>query len=213
MEEVGLHWVRACWSVTPKTLDRAASVMGRDAYHSSRVLRIFQIEQGDSGPRSKSLTEEIPVQQHVSEWFIHLPSAGHAWMVEVGVLFGEGRFFSLLHSAPMVLNGTRTSLMKPPQFLGSERFLDSLEAGDPPPLKVQGKFVMNGITRPGSQAFIDDQPITVCPQTGKFDWELPLTNGRIVIPMNVSDCGKIQRALVAIDLNFHLLEPEPGPEY
>lgn len=213
IEEVGVQWIRVRWTMTRKTLDRADSAMGREAHRCSRALRVLQIEHDDSGPRSKKLVQEITLPGNASEWFVHLPSSEHAWIIEIGTLFGQGRFFSMLHSAPLALRGTRAPLAESRKYLGNERFLESLEEGEPPPLKVQGKFVLNGVTRPGSQATIDDQPVSVCPQTGKFEWELPLANGRIVIPMNVLDCGKIQRALMAIDLNFHLLEPEPGPEY
>lgn len=213
IDEVGTHWVRLQWSITPKTQERAFSAMGREGHRSTRVLRVLRIKQDDSGPRSKELMEEIVLPPAATEWFLHLPSREYAWIIEIGTIFGENRFFSMIHSAPVILNGTRTPLPGTDTWLNKERFLETLDGSDPPPLKVQGKFVLSGSTRPGAQATIDDQLVPVSPHTGEFQWELPLANGRIVIPMDVQDCGKIQRALLALDLNFHLLEPEPGPEY
>ena len=214
IDEVGANWVRLQWVLTPKTQERAASAMGRDGHRSTRVLRVLRIVQDDSSPRSKELVEEIvlPVTA-AAEWFLHLPPTEHAWLVEIGLIFGQNRFFSMIHSAPVVLNGNRVSLPGGETWQSRERFLDMLEGGEPPPLKVQGKFVLSGVTRPGAHATIDDCPVSVNPRTGEFQWELPLSNGRVVIPLNVEECGKVQRALLALDLNFHLLEPEPGPEY
>lgn len=212
VEEVGPNWMRVLWTVSTKTLERAASAMGRDAHRATRVLRLLKVEQDDSGPRSQELSQQIELPGAANVWFLHIPATEHAWIVEIGMRFAQGRFFSMLHSVPTVLNGSQVSLHGTQRFLGGERFFDPLNSADPPPLKVQGKFVMNGTTRPGALVTIDDQSVSVDHQTGDFEWELPLSNGRIVVPMDVFDSGKTQRALLAIDLNFHLLEPEPAPE-
>ncbi|WP_437225378.1 DUF4912 domain-containing protein [Planctomicrobium sp. SH661] len=210
VEEVGDCWLRARWTISQKTLERATSAMGREGHRAVRVLRLLRVEQDDSGPRSKALIQEIEVPLSAEEWFLRVPTVEHAWVVEVGVTFSKGRFFSMLHSVPVALNGSRASVQGAQRYLGSERFLDSLEGGDPPPLAVQGTFLMQGATQPGARVSVDDQSVPVDPRTGAFEWKLPLSNGRVVVPMNVIESGRIQRALLAIDLNFHLLEPEPG---
>lgn len=213
VEEVGNYWLRVRWTISPKTLERASSTMGREAHRAARVLRLFRVEQDDSGPRSQKLFQDIEIPTDAEEWFLHVPTTEHAWLVEVGTSFAQGRFFSMLHSVPVVLNGSRVSLQGARRYLGSEKLIDSLEGGVPPPLKVQGTFALTGSTTPGAQVQIDDQPVPVDARTGDFEWQLPLSNGRMVVPINVVDAGTVQRALLAIDLNFHLLDPEPNTEY
>lgn len=213
VEEVADQWLHLRWSISPKTLERADSVMGRDGHRAVRVLRISRVEQDESRLHCKELVEEIEIPPSAGEWFVRVSGKDYRWLIEIGMTFGKGRFFSMLHSPPVTLSGSRVSLQGTQRFLGTESLLESLERRDPPPLQVQGTFVLNGKTRPGTRTTIDDQVIPVDPETGEFEWRLPLTNGRVVVPINAVDRGRTRRALLALDLNFHLLEPEPCGEY
>lgn len=213
VEEVADQWLRVRWSLSSKTLERADSAMGSDGHRAARVLRISQVEQDESRLHCKELVQEIEIPASASEWFVRVSGKDFRWLIEIGTIFGQGRFFSMLHSPLVTLSGSRVSLQGTPRFLGTESLLESLERRDPPPLQVQGTLVLHGQTRPGTKTTIDDQVIPVDQETGEFEWSLPLSNGRVVVPINAVDKGKTQRALLAIDLNFHLLDPEPCGEY
>jgi hypothetical protein len=73
-------------------------------------------------------------------------------------------------------------------------------------------FLLSGATRPHAQMTIDDQPVEVDARTGAFEWRVPVANGREVFPIMISDAGKTQRALLAVEVNLRVLDPEPRQE-
>lgn len=208
VEEAGDGWLHVRWSLSEKTLARALSSMGRDGHRCSRVLRLSRVQLDDAGPRSRTHAGDIEVPNEACEWFLRVPSTSDAWAVDLGFCFGKGRFFSMLHSTPVTFNKVRTPGQNPERSLAGAALLNSMEGGAPPPLKVQGTFLLNGTTGPYAQMVIDDQNVPVMPGTGEFEWRLSLINGREVFPIVVSDSGKIQRALLAIEVNLRVLEPE-----
>jgi hypothetical protein len=209
VNELGDSWLQIRWLVSEKTLARAGSAMGRDSYKKQRVLRIHRISQDDSGPRNKALAEELPIPEDAREWYFRVPSTTDGWLVELGIVFGKGKFFSLLHSVPVIISLGRGKSLAAERLLMERPFAGSMEPGSPPPLHVRGTIQLNGCTHPNAHASIDDQAVPVNRQTGEFDWQLPLSNGRVVVPVTVTEAGKVQRALLAVEFNFHLLEPEP----
>ncbi|WP_437186407.1 DUF4912 domain-containing protein [Planctomicrobium sp. SH668] len=212
VQEVGEHWLRCRWSISDKTMSRAVSAMGRDSHRAKRILRIHRIKQDESGPKNRALHQEIVIPSQSNEWFIHAPSKDDAWGLELGMAFGDGRFFSMLQAPAVALTGTYTQLQTSKKFLGDERLLSTLSNGESLPLQVRGQFSLQGRTRPGAIASVDDQDVAVDRTSGDFKWQTKLTDGRLVVPVKVSDGLQIQRALLSIDLNFHLLEPEPSSD-
>ncbi|SFJ53710.1 DUF4912 domain-containing protein [Planctomicrobium piriforme] len=212
VEEAGERWLHLRWSLSQKTLARAESAMGREGHRSTRMLRLHSIEQGESGPPSKELLQQIDVPLDAAEWFLKVPTSAPAWLVEYGAAFGQNRFFSMLHSSPILLSTHRASQRQTEQLLAKTTLLDSLDAGHPPPLTLQGTFVLQGVTSPRARVLVDDRDVAVEPQSGQFHWQLPLSNGRVVVPINVTQSGQVRRALLAVETNFHLLDPEPAGE-
>jgi hypothetical protein len=209
VDEAGPRWLRIRWTVTEKTLARAASALGRDGHRCTRVLRLSRVEHDDAGPRSKELAGEIEIPLDASEWFLRVPAAGDAWGVEIGMLNAKGRFFSLLHSAPLQLRAIRSPASSSEKLLTAPPTSDSPE---PPSLKAGGMFLLSGATRPHAQMTIDDQPVEVDARTGAFEWRVPVANGREVFPIMISDAGKTHRALLAVEVNLRVLDPEPRQE-
>jgi hypothetical protein len=209
VNEMGDGWLQIRWLVSEKTLARANSAMGRDAYKKMRVLRVHRISQDESGPRNKALAEELPIPEDVQEWYFRVPNSIDGWLIELGIVFGKGKFFSLLHSVPVVISLGRNKSLAADRLLTQRPLAGAIESGSPPPLQLRGAIQLNGFTGPDAQATIDDQVVPVDRRTGEFEWRLPLSNGRVVVPVMVTESGKVQRALLAVELNVHLLEPEP----
>ncbi len=211
IEEVGERWLRVQWQLTSKTLDRANSVMGREGHGQQRVLRVHGIDQGEAAPPSKTLLSQIEIPTGAGEWFLRVPSTCPVCLVELGVLFGKGRFFSLLHSSPTEFT-SRFAHQRRATYLGESTIGEEAESGEPPSLRVQGTFVLNGQASTAAKVLIDDMPVSVDSKTGNFEWQMQLANGRVVVPVRVLEAGRICRALLAIETNFHLLSPEPDDE-
>jgi hypothetical protein len=212
LDEVGDRWLHIRWQVSPKTQARAESAMGRDVHRSTRLLRLHCVDPGEDGPPSKQLVQELELPGGVLEWFVRIPTEATIWQVEIGIRFGKGRFFSLLHSSPVTLSPRRARRIEGENQFSPWSLSETLEGGNPPQLEIQGTFVLSGKTRPQARVLVDDRTVPVDTDTGLFEWRLPLENGRLVVPVNVTDAGQIRRALLAIETNFHLLAPEPMSE-
>lgn len=208
VQEAGDRWLRVQWTLSPKTMERADSAMGRDAAGAVRVLRLYRYEREDSSPASKALVQSIEIPPDAGEWFLRVPSVTVSWSVELGLVFGKQRFFSLLHSVPMMLKPHRATPSTTDRLLCDTSLADSLDTGNPPPLTASGLFVLSGNTASRALLTIDDQRVEVDSASGRFEWRLPLLNGREVFPILVSDGGRTQRALLAVEVNLHLLAPE-----
>ena len=210
VDEVGSRWLRIAWRISEKTLERANSAMGREIHTATRVLKLYSNEQDEAVPRSKALIETVPIPDEADEWFLRVSSARAAWSVELGLISAKKRFFSLLHSTPVVLKSARPARTRTERSLADSTLFDTLDGRTPPPLSVQGAFVLNGTTDPRATLTIDEFEVPVDGVSGRFEWHLPLLNGREVVPILVcAETGRTQRALLAVEVNLHLLDPEP----
>jgi len=208
IDEVADSWLRLRWQLSRKMLARAESSMGRDGYRKQWVVRAYDVDTGETGLPNKTLLTQIDIPEDRQEWFLFLPRQVPTCLIELGIVFGKGRYFSLLRSNLVLLapQMARPSSATP---LGTSTLPEELDNNEPPPLTVRGQFVLTGETRGGVRMLIDDQDIPVDPPTGQFEWKLPLSNGRVVVPILASDGYRHRRALLAIETNFHLLPPEP----
>ncbi|WP_437203543.1 DUF4912 domain-containing protein [Planctomicrobium sp. SH664] len=206
--QAGESWLHVRWTVSARTLERAHSSMGRDGFRRRQVLRLHRVDQDETGPRAKVFASEVEIPEEAREWFLAVPRLQAAWAVEIGFVFGKERFFSLLHTTPIMLVLRREGNDAAREVFDPTPLTNLPDAGLPPPLTLAGRLLVLGQTRPAAQLTIDDQPVAIDPQTGQFRWELSLANGRRVLPIIVSDRGKLQRALLAVDVNFHILPHE-----
>lgn len=202
-------WLHIRWTISKKTAARANSAMSHDSLRSQRVVRLHQIEQSDSGPVVKELLQQIEIPNDAHEWIVRIPHRPITLQIEYGALFGKGRFFSILHSGPTTHTPKRHSSQHNAGLLTPTVFSAAFDSSDPPPLSVQGFFLIQGRTSQRARLQIDDRDVPVDPATGQFEWKLPVSNGRIVVPVSSTETRQIRRGLLAVETNFHLLDPEP----
>ena len=181
--------------------------MQRDLARRELVLRLHRVSQDDTGPRSRQHVSDISVEEEANEWYVHVPSDDSAWILELGYCFGKDRFFSLLHSTPVTAKKRVSREGRSGAIDEGVKLLAELDNRDPPPLQAQAIFQLHGTTRPEARLTIDDEVIPV-QQSGKFEWSRSLSNGRVVLPVIATHDGQTRRGLLAIDVNFHLLDPE-----
>ncbi|WP_437192296.1 DUF4912 domain-containing protein [Planctomicrobium sp. SH527] len=209
INEVIDGWLHIRWTISRKTAARAESAMSHDALRSQRVLKLHQIEQNDSGPGVKELLQQIEIPKDAHEWIVRIPHRPITLQIEYGALFGKGRFFSILHSGPTTHTQKRHSSQQNAGLLTPSTFSAAFDSSEPPSLTVQGFFLIQGRTSPRARLQIDDRDIPVDSRTGEFEWKIPLSNGRIVVPVSSAETRQVRRGLLAVETNFHLLDPEP----
>ncbi|MEW4489149.1 DUF4912 domain-containing protein [Thalassoglobus sp. JC818] len=210
VQQVAPFWLSATWSVSMKTLKRAAAAMKEDWHRSVLVLRLFRVQHEDSGPRSRELVKDISLPSGARKWFVELDDQTLAWKLELGYRAGDRKFFSLLQSSEVDVPENQKDLTP----LGGEdsagnqvEFLAPDRNGDVR-LRISGELSLKGDVGTPCSAIVDGEAVQVHADEGVFYWSRPLENGRVVIPV-VVECGsQRQRAVVAVDSNVHYLEVE-----
>ncbi len=209
ISEVRPRWLHVSWRVSEKTLARARSAFGREGHRRQRVLRVYRIDLEVDGPPRKTLLSQVEIPEACEEWFQRVPLPCRTCQVELGEISSADRFFSLFHSSPFEL-APELAAYQPGAVLASTGGDRNLRGA--PALTVQAAFNLSGGTDPRARVFIDDREVAVDSQSGHFDWQLPLTNGRVVVPVHVKLGHYTSLALLAVETNFHLLGEEPGTE-
>lgn len=208
VEAANQRWLRVAWTLTPRTLDRAASSMKSEWHRATPVLRLHHLLCDDSGPRSKEHIADLELPPDAGEWFVNVPGIGETWQVEIGYLTRKGRFFSLLHSTPIELPASR-----PPRFSESvddlEQMNGRMQSQLAPKLQIQAELVVTGRTTPDAHVTVDDREVAVQPETGEFQWRTPLAGGRLVIPVVSATRAQQQRVVLSVDSHLRHLEVEP----
>ncbi len=91
------RWLFAYWELTTETEKKIFRKFGPDVEGGRKVLRVFDV----TGREDENANDLFDLQIHpdASSWYIHLPTAGRAWRVELGVLGKSGRFYKLFGSS------------------------------------------------------------------------------------------------------------------
>ncbi|TWT58392.1 hypothetical protein KOR42_17660 [Thalassoglobus neptunius] len=208
--QVAPFWLSATWSVSVKTLKRAAAAMKEDWHRSVLVLRLFRVQHEDSGPRSRELVKDIPLPDGTRKWFVELDDQTFAWKLELGYRAGDRKFFSLLQSSEVDVPENQKDLtpLGGGVSAGTQVELVAAERNGDVRLRILGELSLKGDVGTPCSAVVDGEYVQVHADEGVFYWSRPLENGRMVIPV-VVECGnQRQRAVVAVDSNVHYLEVE-----
>ncbi|WP_417847896.1 DUF4912 domain-containing protein [Thalassoglobus sp.] len=210
VENFGPYWLGIEWHVSQKLQKRAAAALGRDWHRVQKVLRIYRVDWGDSGPHAREHTEDLEIPEQASRWFVQIDTQSSGWKIELGYLAPGGKFFSLLQSAAIEVASLRKGDSGVP-----------LGASDPQPrsasrftkpdrlfLAIEGEVSVNGTTHPGANVSVDDQTVQVHSRLGQFQRRSPLLDGRLFLPIVAEYGNQRLRAVVSIETNIHYLEAE-----
>jgi len=94
------RWLFAYWELLPVTEGKVIRDAGDDLAGESvrRVLRVFDMLGEKSEDDEFVGSFDVMIHPGASSWYIHLPTAGRAWKVELGFLGRSGRFYKILGS-------------------------------------------------------------------------------------------------------------------
>ena len=209
VEQISPFWLNVAWTVSGKSLERAAASLKTEWYRSSMILRLYSVSQNETGPSIREHVHDLDLPDGVSQWCVEFDARSRVWNIEIGFCGESGMFFSLLHSpdfevdliesfekphaSDVVLSGRGNQLDFQDRNLG---------------LELSGTLSLSGKSIAGCLASIDGENVKVDPQTGAFSWNHPLESGRMCFPVIVERHGQKQRAVVTIESNIQYLEFE-----
>lgn len=91
-------WIHAYWEVTPGTLDRLKDERKDEFYKAKRTLRIYDISQIMFDGKNAHRYFDIQLNEHVNNWYIDTAGPSRSWCVDLGLLFADGRFITIVRS-------------------------------------------------------------------------------------------------------------------
>ncbi|HUW35048.1 MAG TPA: DUF4912 domain-containing protein [Planctomycetota bacterium] len=87
------YWAHAYWEVTQDAIDLAKSELGSEHDGSLSVLRIYELEGGET-----RLAFDIELAGSATNWYINLGKPGGSFCVDIGIRTPSGRFYTLVRS-------------------------------------------------------------------------------------------------------------------
>ena len=91
-------WLHAFWEISAKTMERAKVALGHLWYTSIPVLRLFRLSSDGTGAPKRQLVRDIPVHGGVSNWYLDVMNPPSTFIVELGYLTREKKFYPTLSS-------------------------------------------------------------------------------------------------------------------
>lgn len=90
------RWLFAYWEITEETEKKLLRKLGSDAENGSKILRVYDV----TGRLDEDANDlfDLQIHQEANSWYIHLPAAGRAWRVELGIIGKSGRFYRIFGS-------------------------------------------------------------------------------------------------------------------
>lgn len=92
------HWLRACWEITPRLVERIRSAMGRHWHTADPTLRLYKIDREPQGATRREFVADVPIRGGVDNWYVDVDDPPSAFFVELGYLARDKQFFTLISS-------------------------------------------------------------------------------------------------------------------
>jgi len=225
------QWFKASWQLTDSSLTRAEVALGAEWRHSAPTLRLIQIDPENSTAAEK-VVQSIEFSGKFHEWYLTIPEPGEAYKVELGLNTPSGRFYVLQKSdktktesesaykfnaltqrqaAPENVPAADSSFqnLKEIAELLRGRSDEEAEVHSNAPFGVQVQVTINGTADPEANLTFQGEWVEVHPD-GSFQIEMPLADGRQVMPIVQStNGGREKRTIIlALEQNRRELEPQ-----
>ncbi|MDD3653855.1 MAG: DUF4912 domain-containing protein [Desulfotomaculaceae bacterium] len=93
------HWLFAYWEVTATKQDEFTSNYGPEAWSTTHpVLRVYDITGINfNGDNALGFTD-IHISENIDNWYVHVGEPDRTFCIDLGRMFPDGRFITLLRS-------------------------------------------------------------------------------------------------------------------
>jgi hypothetical protein len=92
------YWLQVTWSVTRQSVRRAEAALAEHWHTAVPILRLLEVESGQTTSTTERLVREIEVHGGVTNWYIDVTNPPQSYRVELGYKAASGRFFSICRS-------------------------------------------------------------------------------------------------------------------
>ncbi|MDD4953580.1 MAG: DUF4912 domain-containing protein [Candidatus Omnitrophica bacterium] len=92
------RWLYSYWELGDTTLGKLKNEFRDDFYKAKRVLRVYDVSNINFDGRNAHRHFDITVDDYANNWYIDTAGPGKSWCVDLGLLFADGRFVTILRS-------------------------------------------------------------------------------------------------------------------
>lgn len=93
------HWLYAYWEITATKQEEFTGAYGSEAWLSTHpVLRIYDVTGVDFNGKNANRYIDYHVEEHIDNWHIEVGEPDRSFCVDLGRMFPDGRFITLLRS-------------------------------------------------------------------------------------------------------------------
>lgn len=93
------HWLYAYWEITATKQEEFESIYGPNAWRNTQqVLRVYDVTGVNFNGKNANRYLDIPVDEQVDSWHIPVEEPDRSFCVDMGRMFPDGRFVTLLRS-------------------------------------------------------------------------------------------------------------------
>lgn len=109
-------WLHTYWELGHNTVERLKNEI-KDYYKAKYVLRVYDVSRIMFNGRNAHRHFDIHINDQANSWYIDITSAGKSWCVDLGLLFPDGRFITVLRS------NTVTTPLDGPSWITDEEWM------------------------------------------------------------------------------------------
>ena len=91
-------WLRAYWEATPRRVERIRSAMGQSWHTADPTLRLYRVDREPHDATRREFVADFPVRGGVSSCYVPVDDPPQSFVVELGYLARDKRFFTLISS-------------------------------------------------------------------------------------------------------------------
>lgn len=92
------YWLHANWEVSRASVDRVRAAMNEFWHTAKPVLRLLEVDSGQTTSTAERVVREIEVHGGVNNWYLDVYDPPQSFRVDLGYLAANGRFFSVTRS-------------------------------------------------------------------------------------------------------------------
>jgi len=92
------RWLHTYWELRGQTIEGLKSKFGAEFYRAKKVLRVYDVTQIIFNGFNAHRFFDIQINDFANSWYIDTAGPGRAWCVDLGLMFADGRFITILRS-------------------------------------------------------------------------------------------------------------------
>ena len=91
-------WLHTYWELTRHSVQRAEAALAQDWHGARPILRLLDINTGDTTASSETIIRDIDIHGGVNNWYIDVANPPRSYRVDIGYLARNGQFYVLARS-------------------------------------------------------------------------------------------------------------------